>query len=117
MKDLKFANIQKIKEKIDKDEELYRSVSWDQLEKEFSQIKKTFYDVNIKKPKSDVHINVGGMSFVVGMDTLTSVDGSLLQNFFKEEENIKNEKIFIDREPEAFSNMLKYLRSDRKYIP
>ena len=64
-----------------------------------------------------MHINVGGKSFVVGMDTLTAVDGSLLQNFFKEEENIKNEKIFIDREPEAFSNMLKYLRSDRKYIP
>ena len=52
---------------------------------------------------------------MVGMDTLTSVDGSLLQDFFTE--NFKNEKIFIDREPEAFREMLKYLRSDRKYVP
>lgn len=50
------------------------------------------------------------------MDTLTSVDGSLLQEFFKE--NFKsNEKIFIDREPDAFSHMLTYLRSDRKFVP
>jgi hypothetical protein len=29
MKELKFANIQKVKEKIDKEEEMYKSVSWD----------------------------------------------------------------------------------------
>ena len=78
MKEMKLTSIKKVKEKMDAEEKQYKSVSWDQLEQEFSQIKNTFYDVNIKKPQNDVHINVGGKSFVVGMDTLTSVDGSLL---------------------------------------
>lgn len=97
-----------------------KSDGWQHLEDELTKIKKKYNDFEIDIPekptKEDVRLNVGGQSFVVGMDTLTSVDGSLLQNFFTAE-NFKNEKIFIDREPGAFNNMLQYLRSDRKYVP
>ena len=118
-KGLKMARVNELKSKIEAEQGRLQTMSWEQLEEEFSAIKEKFNDISTRLPsksnKADVRLNVGGQSFVVGMDTLTSVDGSLLQDFFTE--NFKNEKIFIDREPEAFREMLKYLRSDRKYVP
>lgn len=56
----------------------------------------------------------------MGRDNLTKVEGSLLESYFsgRVEHTLTDEgRIFLDRDPEAFSHMINFLRSDNKYLP
>ena len=59
-------------------------------------------------------MNVGGKSFTAGFDLLTSVKGSKMTLFVKDQMR-KNQgfQINLDRDPEIFNYILKYLRSER----
>ena len=60
-------------------------------------------------------MDVGGLNVTAGRDTLTKVGGSLLAQFFSgiEEHTLTNDgRIFLDRDPEAFSHMINYLRGE-----
>lgn len=55
-----------------------------------------------------------------GMNTLTSIPGSMLSEMFKDNSNIKfnNEgNVFIDRDAKVFEHFINYLRCDRKILP
>lgn len=52
----------------------------------------------------------------VSRDLLTSIDGSLLKYYFLDSANLKrvDGRIFIDRDPEAFSLLILYLRNKER---
>ena len=79
---------------------------------------KRYYDTRTQN--TPVHLNVGGADFVVGRDTLQSIKGSLLAEMFKRKEHqgqTKYDKVFLDREPDIFAYVIKYLRSQRQFFP
>lgn len=56
----------------------------------------------------------------VGKNTLTKVEGSLLQAMFSGVAKVnrtKEGRVFIDRDPDMFSYLTTYLESDRTYLP
>lgn len=60
------------------------------------------------------------MEITVGRDTLMHVQGSLLRDYFSGNAYLKRmrgNQVFLDRDPDLFMNILKYLRSDRKWYP
>ena len=67
-----------------------------------------------------VDLNVGGMEITVGRDTLMSVEGSLMRDYFSGNaylKRLRGNHVFLDRDPDLFVNILKYLRSERKWYP
>lgn len=51
---------------------------------------------------------------------LTSVEGSMMSTLFQNDSLCKrmpDGSIFIDRDPEIFEHVIKFLRSDRTYLP
>mmetsp|Transcript_27126 Transcript_27126/g.23998 ORF Transcript_27126/g.23998 Transcript_27126/m.23998 type:complete len:137 (+) Transcript_27126:133-543(+) len=60
-------------------------------------------------------INVGGRIYTTTFETLTSVPGSRLSEWFKTKDCLpkdENNIPFIDRDPDLFAPLLDYLRSD-----
>lgn len=67
-----------------------------------------------------IKINVNGTDeFSVHIDTLISVENSLLSELFSDMDNFKriDDKVFLDRDPEAFRLLLLWLRNDRVIKP
>lgn len=57
---------------------------------------------------------------LVGRHVLLSVEGSLMSNMVQNKNtyrNLVNGAIFIDRDPMIFEHVIKFLRSDRTYLP
>ena len=55
---------------------------------------------------------------VVGRQTLTSVAGSRLNEMFSVDlRQVDAGEVFIDRDHQAFSYLITYLRNDRKHLP
>lgn len=49
-----------------------------------------------------------------------SIEGSLLREYFSGNAYLKKmrgNQVFLDRDPDIFMNVLKYLRSERKWFP
>lgn len=68
----------------------------------------------IENNETILHLNIGGEKMMsVSKDLLTAIDGSLLKLYFEDSDNLKkiDGKIFIDRDPEAFSLLILYLRN------
>jgi len=67
-----------------------------------------------------VDLNIGGKEVTVGRDTLVKVQGSLLSEYFSGNAHLKKiqkDRVFLDRDPEIFDLILKYLRAERKWYP
>ena len=68
-----------------------------------------------------INLNVGGKDFVVGRETLTSINNSLLALQFSGSQQLlktdEGTKIFLDRDPEVFTHIVTYLRSGRQFLP
>jgi hypothetical protein len=67
-----------------------------------------------------LHLIVGGQNFTVGRNLLTQVKGSKMADLFSSMQQLKmveGNQIFLDRDPEAFNNVLRYLRTNRKFLP
>ena len=65
-----------------------------------------------------VDINVGGQHFTVSMETLTSVQESMLAARFQRcYQQSRLNDIYLDRDPEVFGHVLSYLRSGRQFLP
>lgn len=63
---------------------------------------------------------VGGQKFTVGRSMLTQIKGSKMAELFNNMHQVKmveGNQIFLDRDPEAFNNVLRYLRTNRKFLP
>lgn len=99
-----------------KQEELDRIESKIQREKQnWKQEKQTIEGLS-KFDNEIFKLDVGGAKLKVAKDTLTSVNGSLLQKMFSGKHNLKidqNDVIYLDRDFKAFDTMIKYLRSER----
>ena len=67
-----------------------------------------------------VPLSVGGKDFVVGRHTLLSVEESVLAELFSGNaylEKMKDGKVFLDRDPVVFEHLIRYLRSERSFVP
>jgi hypothetical protein len=103
-----------------KQEELDRIESRIQREKEAWRAEKQAIEGISKFENEIFKLDVGGAKLKVSKDTLTSVDGSLLQKMFSGKHNLKidqNDVIYLDRDFKAFDTMIKYLRAERMVYP
>lgn len=68
-----------------------------------------------------VCLDVGGKRMTVALDTLCSVEGSALQKMFSGTHDLKRTRdglaYFLDRDYDAFNNMVNYLRNKREVFP
>ena len=71
-----------------------------------------------------IKLNVGGTIFTTTVSTISSIQGSYIDNLVKYDSNgemnvtkDENGNIFIDRSPELFKIILEYLRTNKLYIP
>jgi hypothetical protein len=99
-----------------KQEELDRIESKIQKEKQIWKQEKQTIEGLSKFDNEIFKLDVGGAKLKVAKDTLTSVNGSLLQKMFSGKHNLKidqNDVIYLDRDFKAFDTMIKYLRSER----
>ena len=57
----------------------------------------------------------------VGRDTLTKVNGSLLSATFSGNVELtrmpESQRVFLDRDPEVFNQVIQHLRNDMKFAP
>ena len=66
-------------------------------------------------PDELLHLDVGGLYFPkVSKRLLTSIPGSSLEAMFsgRHELSKSDGKIFVDRDPEIFKSLIRYLRND-----
>src|SRR3989344_6896524 len=71
-----------------------------------------------------IKLNVGGTIFTTTISSISSIQGSYIDNLVKYDSNgemnvtkDENGNIFIDRSPELFKIILEYLRTNKLYIP
>ena len=84
-------------------------------QEEKEQIKKVF-----KFDSEDVKLEVSGKPLTVSLETLQSVDGSVLSKMFSGKHDVKKNAdgaIVIDRDYEMFNTMINYLRNNRAEYP
>ena len=81
----------------------------------YNQVKQ----VKDRLPSDELELNVRGVYFpTVSRSLLTSLPGSALEAFFSgrhEVTQIKG-KIYVDRDPESFKSLLRYLENGQKLI-
>lgn len=67
-----------------------------------------------------MRLNIGGEVYkIVKRDLLTKIPGSLLEQTFNGDQKLDqiDGSVFVDRDPEPFSNVLTILRNDFKFWP
>ena len=69
-------------------------------------------------PGDTLHLNVRGTYFLISKRLLTSVPDSALEAFFSGRHQVElvDEKIFVDRDPKIFRQLIIYLHSGMKTI-
>ncbi len=88
------------------------------LEKDIAAFAERLRDAEsrFRDPSSIVELNVGGTHFETLKDTLTKVEGSMLEAMFCGRFPVTRDKqgrAFIDRDPSTFVLVLNYLRTDQ----
>lgn len=123
----KKQQIKKIKQTQAKNqEELQRfcQVKMEDLFQDIYQAEKALIDMQrfarLNSNTDVLDLIVGGQKFTVGRNLLTQIKGSKMSELFNNMHHLKmveGNQIFLDRDPEAFNNVLRYLRTNRKFLP
>ena len=123
----KKQQIKKIKQTQAKNqEELQRfcQVKMEDLFQDIYQAEKALVDMQrfarLNSNTDVLDLIVGGQKFTVGRNLLVSIKGSKMSELFNNMHHLKmveGDQIFLDRDPEAFNNVLRYLRTNRKFLP
>ena len=91
-------------------------------EKDNWEHEKKVINMHVKKDSEIVRLDLGGNLMKVSRETLTSVEGSLLEKMFSGKHNIRgkeqeNKSVYLDRDFRTFEYMINYLRNGREVYP
>lgn len=85
------------------------------------EFEKQFVESQVLKADEGINLDIGGTQMRVSKMTLCSVKGSLLEKMFCGKHELtapgRSNRVYLDRNPKAFEQMINYLRSGRSVYP